>query len=250
MAVRWPTFRLRDMCSRYEAPLRQLLRSSYPTAAIPSAWDKPEVWPGYAAPLIRRPPEVDAGDEAVPPLQVDVGNFGLIPFWAKDDSIAKRTYNARSETVAEKPAFRDAWKRAQHCIIPAQAIYEPDWRSGKAVPTRITRADGLLLGIAGLYERRKAADGSWAYSFTMLTLNADAHPIFNQLHRPDPKRPVELQDKRMVTILPRGLYDAWLEAPPEQSMEFMRMFPADRLLAEARPKAPVSTDASLPGSPD
>lgn len=43
-------------------------------------------------------------------------------------------------------AWRDAWKRAQHCIIAAVAIYEPDWRTGKAVPTRITRADGELLG--------------------------------------------------------------------------------------------------------
>ena len=233
------------MCSRYEAPLRQLLQSNFPTAALPGAWDRPEVWPGYAAPFIRRPPEADAGDEAVPPLQVEMGNFGLIPFWAKDDSIARRTYNARSETVAEKPAFRDAWKRAQHCIVPAEAIYEPDWRSGKAVPTRITRADGLLLGIAGLYERRKAADGRWAFSFTMLTLNADAHPLFNQLHRPDPKRAPELQDKRMVAILPRGLYDAWLDAPPEASMDFMRMFPADRLLAEARPDP--ARGAAAPG---
>jgi putative SOS response-associated peptidase YedK len=100
----------------------------------------------------------------VPPLQVETGNFGLIPFWAKDDSIAKRTYNARSETVAEKPAFRDAWKKAQHCIIPATAIYEPDWCSGKAVPTRITRTDGELLDIAGLHKRRKAPDGNYSYS--------------------------------------------------------------------------------------
>lgn len=233
-----------EMCSRYEAPLRQLLQAGFPAAATPHPWDKPEVWPGYAAPFLRRPTEIDAGDEAVPALQVDVGNFGLIPFWTKDESIAKRTYNARSETVAEKPAFRDAWRRAQHCIIPAVAIYEPDWRSGKAVPTRITRTDGELLGIAGLYERRKTGDGSYAFSFTMLTLNADAHPLFNQLHRPDPKRPVELQDKRMVAILPRGLYDAWLDAPAEQGMDFMRMFPADRLTAEPKPKAPPSAPAA------
>ncbi|QHJ01750.1 SOS response-associated peptidase (plasmid) [Xylophilus rhododendri] len=222
------------MCSHYEAPLRQLLQAGFPSAAIPGAWDKPDMWPGYIGPFIRRPAEIDSGDEAVPPLEVLAGNFGLLPIWAKDESLAKRTYNARSETVAEKPAFRDAWKRAQHCIIPAQAIYEPDWRSGKAVPTRISRSDGELLGIAGLYERRQAAGGGWAYSFTMLTLNADTHPIFKELHRPDPKRPAELQDKRMVAILPRGLYDAWLDAPAAGSMEFMRMFPADRLEALAK----------------
>ena len=234
------------MCSRYEAPLRQILQAGFPDAAIPGAWDKPETWPGYTAPFIRRPPHRDSGDDAVPEMQVEAGNFGLIPHWAADESIAKHTYNARSETAAEKPAFRDAWKRAQHCIVPAVAIYEPDWRSGRAVPTRITRTDGQLLGIAGLYERRRAADGSTAYSFTMLTLNADAHPLFNQLHRPDPKRPPELQDKRMVAILPRGLYAAWLDAPAGQSMDFMRMFPADRLQAEARP-APGSRSADAPG---
>jgi putative SOS response-associated peptidase YedK len=100
------------------------------------------------------------------------------------------------------------------------------------VPTRISRTDGEPLGIAAQYERRKVGD-AWAYSFTMLTLNADTHPIFKELHRPDPKRPPELQDKRMVAILPRGLYDAWLDAPVEGSMEFMRRFPADRLNAEA-----------------
>lgn len=228
------------MCSHYQTPMHQLLQETWPDAAIPGDWDRPDMWPGYAGPFIRRPPEAGAGDDAVPPLQVEVGNFGLIPHWAKDDGIAKRTYNARSETVAEKPAFRDAWKRAQHCIIPAVAIYEPDWRSGRAVPTRISRTDGLPMGIAGLYERRRTADGGPAFSFTMLTLNADAHPLFNQLHRPDPKRPPEAQDKRMVAILPRGLYGAWLDAPAgAASMEFMRMFPADRLSAESLPLPPA-----------
>ncbi|WP_229722597.1 SOS response-associated peptidase [Xylophilus rhododendri] len=216
--------------------MRQLLQSGFPSAAIPGAWDKPDMWPGYVGPFIRRPAEIDSGDEAVPPLEVLAGNFGLIPAWSKDDGMAKRTYNARSETAAEKPAFRDAWRHAQHCIIPAEAIYEPDWRSGKAMPTRIARSDGELMGIAGLYERRPVGDGGWAYSFTMLTLNADVHPIFKELHRPDPTKPADLQDKRMVAILPRRLYDAWLDAPADRSMDFMRQFPADRLFAKSADK--------------
>lgn len=224
------------MCSHYEAPLKKLLQSSFPAASVPGPWDKPDMWPGYAGPFVMRTPDADICDESVPPLNIEIGTFGLIPAWAGDERMAKRTYNARSETVAEKPAFRDAWSRAQHCIIPAAAIYEPDWRSGASIPTRITRTDGDLLGIAGLYERRRTLDGAWAYSFTMLTLNADAHPLFNQLHRPDPKRSPECQDKRMVAILPRGLYKAWLDAPPGEAMDFMRMFPASRLVAESRPK--------------
>lgn len=220
------------MCSRYEAPLRQLLQSRYPDAVLPASWDMSEIWPGYVAPFVRRPPERHAGDEAVSELEVKLGNFGLIPTWAKDDTIGRRTYNARSETVAEKPAFRDAWRRAQHCIIPAVGIYEPDWRSGRAVPTRISRTDGDLLGIAGLYEVRKTANGDLAYSFTMLTLNADTHTVFNQLHKPDPKLPADRQDKRMVAILPRGLYAAWLDAPASRGMDFMKMFPAARLVCQ------------------
>lgn len=65
----------------------------------------------------------------------------MIPHWATDANIGRQTYNARSETVASKPSFRDAWRKGQHCTIPADAIFEPDWRSGKAVPARIVRAD-------------------------------------------------------------------------------------------------------------
>ncbi len=64
-----------------------------------------------------------------------------MPRWAADATITRYTYNARSESVASKPSFREAWRRAQHCIIPAEAFYEPDRRTGKPIPTRIARAD-------------------------------------------------------------------------------------------------------------
>ena len=70
----------------------------------------------------------------------------------------------------------------------------------------------------------------------MLTINADSHPIFNHLHRPDPKRPPEKQDKRMVVILPEEAYAAWLDAPAEQSVEFLRPYPAEQLLVVPEPK--------------
>lgn len=68
----------------------------------------------------------------------------------------------------------------------------------------------------------------------MLTLNADDHDLMKHMHRPDPKRPPEMQDKRMVVILPEGLYEAWLDA----SVDFIRQYPADRLLAT--PEAPLN----------
>jgi len=221
------------MCSHYETlKAREALEAL--GAVLPADWEPPrfsaDVFPGGQGMFVRRPREADSGDEAVPEIEVLPGVFGLLPFWAKDAKLARQTYNARSETVTSKPSFRDAWKRAQHCIIPAPAIYEPDWRSGKAVPTRITRADGEPLGIAGLWERWKDAGGQVVHSFTMLTVNADDHELMRNFHRPD-------KEKRMVVILPRGLYSDWLDAPPERSMEFMRQFPADRLHAEAHPTA-------------
>ena len=218
------------MCSHYRTPEQALFLERW-SVAPPADWTKTDLWPGYSGPFLRRPQEADSGDQAVGPMEAVTGMFGLLPFWAKDAGLAKRTYNARSETAAEKPSFRDAWKRAQHCIIPAAAIYEPDWRSGKAVPTRIERADGVDLGIAGLWEWNAALN---THSMTMLTVNADDHALMRNYHKPG-------DEKRMVVILPRGLYNGWLDAPAGSSMEFMRQFPADRLLATAEPRQPKST---------
>src|SRR5689334_14220866 len=74
---------------------------------------KDDVFPGLPAPFIRRPRERDSGDEAVPEREAVVGLFGLLPYWAKDSKLTKSTYNARSETVAGKPAFKDSWERAR-----------------------------------------------------------------------------------------------------------------------------------------
>jgi putative SOS response-associated peptidase YedK len=117
----------------------------------PSEDAKLDLWPGYLGPFIRKHPHAGVGDEAVPALEALTGLFGLVPHWATDTKITRHTYNCRSETAAEKPSFRDAFQRNQRCIIPADAIYEPDWRSGKAVATRIEAADGSPFGIAGLW---------------------------------------------------------------------------------------------------
>ena len=57
--------------------------------------------------------------------EVFLAQFGLMPFWAKDPTVARRTYNARSETADTKPNFRDAWRRGHRCIIPAECLYLP-----------------------------------------------------------------------------------------------------------------------------
>jgi len=237
------------MCSHYQAEKsrKKLERMGF---TLPLDWVPPpggfDVYPTQVAPIIRRPPERDSGDAAVPEVEVVPAHFGMLPFFAKELKYGLRTYNARAETVAGLASFKQAWSKARHCIIPAAAIYEPDWRTGKFVPTRIARADGEPLGVAGLWQPWKSPAGEWVDSFTMLTINADAHAIFKELHRPDPKRPADKQDKRMVVILNEDAYGAWLNAPAERSREFLTQYPAERLLATAEPKEPNAQKALMP----
>jgi putative SOS response-associated peptidase YedK len=172
------------MCSNYVAVTSTERLRLYFGVEAPPPTVKAEVWPIYEAPFIRRHPHKDVGDEAVPPREVKAGLFGMIPHWAGELSFGRRTYNARSETVAEKPSFRDAWRNGQHCVIPVEYIYEPDWRSGVAVATRIQRKDGLPMGIAGLWTSNRKATGDEVFSFTMLTVNADDHELFKHFHKP------------------------------------------------------------------
>lgn len=206
------------MCAHYESVkdpkrLARAFKVQMPADA------KSDVWPGYHSVFIRRPKEADSGDEAVPSREAMAGSFGLIPHWAKDTGMAKRTYNARSETVDSKPSYRDAWRLGRHCIIPAEAIYEPDWRSGKAVSTRIARTDGEPMGIAGIWTGWKAPTGEIVRSMSMLTVNADDHPFMRDFHKPG-------EEKRMVVILREEDYDAWLQAPAADSMAFMKQYSA------------------------
>lgn len=215
------------MCSHYQALKERERYLRHFGVEPPSEPGKLDLWPGYLGSFIRRHPHADMRDDTLPESEALSGLFGLVPHWATDTKITRSTYNARSETVAEKPSFRDAWKRGQHCIVPAEAIYESDWRSGKAIATRIERTDGEPMGIAGLWSSWKSPKGV-IHSFTMLTINADGHDLMCQFHKP-------VDEKRMVVILPPGSYVAWLKAPPQQSMDFMRQYPPERLLARAEP---------------
>jgi len=212
------------VCSHYQAIKERERYFKQFGVFPPEDIERPDMWPGYRGVMIRRPPPTDPHDEAVPTLEALIGLFGLLPHWAKDLKLARRTYNARSETVAEKPSFRDAWRQAQHCIIPVEAIYEPDWRSGRAVATRISAVDGEPMGLAGLWSSWRAPSGERVWSYTMLTMNAAEHPLMRHFHKPE-------DEKRMVVVLPRAAYLAWLDAPAHRSMAFMQPYPADKLLA-------------------
>jgi putative SOS response-associated peptidase YedK len=205
------------MCSHYEAVKDlQSLKSHFKLTEVPES-GKFDLWPGYLGTFIKNQESIlEYSPHAL------LGSFGLIPHWASDTKIARNTYNARSETVAEKPSYRDAWRLGRRCIIPTDAIYEPDWRSGKAVPARISRVDGKPLGIAGLWSAWKDANGEILHSYTMLTINADTHPLMNQFHKP-------ADEKRMVVILPDEQYGEWLSGEIKDCDPLNKAYPADLL---------------------
>jgi len=238
------------MCSHYQAEKRrkQLERMGI---KLPPDWVPPpggmHIHPTVKAPFIRRPPERASGDDAVPDLELAEGRFGLLPSFAPDIRYAQkwRTYNARSETVNKKRSFSDAWTKARHCIVPCEAIYEPDWRTGEHIPTRFAAASDEALGVAGIWSPWKNPETlEWELTFAMLTINADTHPLFNLMHRPDPSRPPDQQDKRMVVILPEAQFGEWLDAPAEHSMSFMNPFPAERLVMTPEPLPPKAPKVS------
>jgi len=215
------------MCSHYEAVIRP---DRFKAAFLADMPETPvlDVWPSYAGLFIRRPKDAQAGEGGHPSREAVIGSFGLIPHWAKDTTIARRTYNARTETVAVKPSYRDAWRLGRRCLIPAEAFYEPDWRSGKAVPTRIFRSDGLPMAIAGIWTGWRAPDGTVIRSMSMLTVNADDHPLMRHFHRPD-------DEKRMVVILEPADFDQWLDPQCAQPQALLRQFDASRLAASPHP---------------
>jgi putative SOS response-associated peptidase YedK len=156
------------------------------------------------------------------------GQFGLVPRWVKSASDAKlrstKLVNARSETVSTSNNFREAWLAGQRCIVPMTAFFEDDWRSGKAVSTRITRVDGQPMGVAGVWESWTGEDGEVIVSYALLTVNANNHALISRYQQPG-------NEKRMLAILNEGAYDAWLSARPEKAKEFMRAYAANWLMA-------------------
>lgn len=175
------------------------------------------------APVLRLAPQ----DEAHP-REIFLGQFGLMPFWAKDPTLARRTYNARSETADTKPNFRDAWRRGQRCIIPAECIYAPRYDDGKGTRWQVTRADGAPMGIAGLWSLGWSHNGAPVPSFAMLTVNADEHVLFSTFHKPE-------DEKRMLVILDESEYENWLNCPIEAMSGMMTRYPAASLTAEPAP---------------
>lgn len=224
------------MCSNYR-PVTSLDRL-LTFFGVERSRDQPppdvDVYPTGAAIFLRLHPGWDG--EGVPKLEAGTGLFGLLPGFATEVKYGRQTYNARSETVAAKASFRESWSRGLRCIVPAEWIYEPCYESGSAVRWKIGQTGAVPMGIAGIYrEWINPKDGRRLYTFAMLTVNADDHPLFRRLHKPG-------EEKRMPIILSPDDYGPWLTCSVDEAPQFFRMWMGE---LEAGPN-PAPPRASTP----
>ena len=230
------------MCTRYIAPeVGDIERHWQLGARNAPPWPR-EIFPRYPGPFIRA---LRSGNGEVA-RELVVGQWSLVPWFAKTAKLSYPTSNARSEELGAKASYKLPWARGQRCIIPAQAFFEPNWETGRHVPWRFRRSDGQPWGLAGLWNTWfDKATGELVESYTMLTINADAHPLMNRMHKPDPKRPPALQDKRSVVPVEAADFDAWLNAPVDVAAQLMRLAPAERFIAVPEGPAARPVDASV-----
>lgn len=165
---------------------------------------QPARWNVAPTTAVRIVVERAPGPEERPVRSLRLARWGLVPGWAKDPGIGATMINARSETLADKPAFRKALA-ARRCLVPADGYYE--WLAqgpGPKQPYWIHPADGGGVAFAGLYEfwrdRSGPEPGPWLVSTTIITASsADSPPELREIH-----------DRRPVA-LPAEAWDDWLD---------------------------------------
>ena len=151
--------------------------------------------------------------------RAEMMRWGLVPSWAKDPKIGSRMINARSETLAEKPSFRTAYRR-RRCLIVADGFYE--WkRDGKTrTPMRIMLDSGDLFALAGLWEAWKRPDDSWMMSCAIVTTSAN--DLVADIH------------DRMPVILDPDVESVWLDSDLDDTAalsELLVPYPSERMTA-------------------
>jgi putative SOS response-associated peptidase YedK len=205
------------MCGRYVSRSeKQRIAETFHAHIIPEDYD-PDFVPDYnVAPTTLQPVvrlNHETGDRELTRMR-----WGLIPFWAKNTRIAYSTINARAETLASSPSFREALKR-RRCLIPADAFYE--WKTldkKTKQPYAIALSNETLIGMAGLWDR-------WKDKATGVTL--DTYTIITT----DPNDLMEPFHDRMPAILDPRDYQRWLE-PAEAShlpTDLLRPYPSDKM---------------------
>lgn len=208
------------MCGRYSVSLPpEAIRRLFQYRNRPNLKPRYNIAPTQSAPIVRAiRSEPETGRELV-----EI-RWGLVPAWAKAVGDGPLLINARIETVAEKPSFRDAF-RARRCLAPADGFYE--WRRADNArqPFRIRPADGGPMGFAGIWERWRGPAGEELNSFAILT--TEAKGAIREIH------------DRMPVMLHPDSYAAWLDPAMTDGPDVLaqlRLLDMEEIVAE-----PVST---------
>lgn len=198
------------MCGRFALAVEpELIQQQFQLAALPPLQPRYNIAPTHHVPAITN----EAAD------QLTLLRWGLIPSWAKDMTGASKMINARAETVAEKPAFRAAFKR-RRCLIPASGFFEWQTREDGKAPMYIQLKSAPVFALAGLWEVWHSAQGDEVRTFTLIT--TEANSFMQAIH------------DRMPVILHPQDYGLWLQSGDA---------PASALLPLLRPYDPVDMTA-------
>jgi putative SOS response-associated peptidase YedK len=227
------------MCGRYAffTPIEAVTRLfAVSEVHIRELAPRYNIAPTQEVPIIRVSPFLEQDGAHEPLRELALARWGLVPFWAKDPSIGNRMINARGETVAQKPAFRAAFRK-RRCLVPADGFFE--WQkteSGKQ-PWYIHAADGEPLALAGLWELWDPPDGGAPLASCSI-ITTRANEFMRPLH------------ERMPVILDAGGRDAWLDAATTPSGLQALLVPAAEDALEAWPvsrrvNSPFNEDPSL-----
>jgi putative SOS response-associated peptidase YedK len=148
--------------------------------------------------------------------------WGLIPAWADDPKIAGRTFNARAETIATSPMFRDAFRR-RRCLVPVDGFYEWLRQGSRRQPMLIGDPADQPLALAGLWTGRQDAEsGEWLRTFTIVTSRPNAS--MTRIH------------DRMPVVIPPPDWTTWLDPNPRDLGELRALLePRDEITLDARP---------------
>jgi len=204
------------MCGRYRLSRRkQIIVEHFDTSPWDGEWSpRYNIAPTQPIPVIRQHP-------AEPVRQMSSMRWGLVPHWAKDASIATGTINAKSETAAAKPAFRDPLK-LRRCLIPADGFYEWKRTIASKQPYCFEVREGELFAFAGLWDGWKNANGHWVKTCSILTTTPNA--VTSAVHD---RMPVILHPESYALWLDPGMQDVGVisELLKPYDARLMRFYP-------------------------
>lgn len=213
------------MCGRFsQSKLAEAIAQAFDVANVPSLTPRYNIAPTQSVGTVLQTQE-DAK------RQFRMLHWGLIPSWAKDPKMGARLINARAETVAEKPAFRSAFKQ-RRCLIIADGFYEWQQQGKKKQPFYCRMNDGHPFAFAGLWEHWEGAEGEVIDSCTIVTTEA------NELMHP-------IHDRMPVILAPKD-YDLWLDPKAQKSdllQPLLHPYSSQEMTAY-----PVSTQVNKPSN--